>query len=189
MTSPTGIKLIEEQFRNALALTIPSAPPSWLIRWANEGWPFGTPLSPETNSPIDPNDPSASPLPFVEAEVIAGMATSAVGGGRLFSDPPVPTQSERIGLFRVYLVVPTYSGRDEINDRADAVAQAFKKATIFIDSDTGRHLYTIEPRIDDNAAEASVQTRVRIDATVPAPWHGARYVRQVSIPWIFLYYS
>jgi hypothetical protein len=67
------------------------------------------------------------------------------------------------------------------------VHDAFKRSTVYFNPP--ERLTTMDPRIDDNVAEHIAQTNVRIDAAVPAPWIGARYVRQISIPWYFDYLS
>ena len=174
MSTDVGITVIEDQFRTALATVITD----WLIRWPNENWPVNTALSPD-NAPLDA---FGNPAPFVEAEVIAGLDQSSVA-------PPGMRQSTRIGLFRVYFIVPQGSGRADVNNRVDDLALALKRATLFIDETTGRRLTTMDPRIDDNVAERLVQSYVRTDAAVPAPWHGARYVRMLSVPWFWDYYA
>lgn len=150
----------------------------WPIRWPNELFIPGiggvVALTPD-NSPADGN---GNPAPFVEAEVIGGPDSSCIS-------TPGMRQSTRLGLFRVYLVAPLGSGRAAINILADAVHDAFKRATVLLEPPL--RLTTMDPRIDDNVAEHIAQTNIRIDAAVPAPWKGARYVRQISIPWFFDY--
>jgi hypothetical protein len=171
-----SITLVEDQFRTFLAnLNLQN----WIIRWANENWPPMTPLGSD-NQPVDPV--SKAPAPFVEAEVISGLDIAAIA-------PAGQRWSQMIGLFRVFLVVPQGSGRGPLNLNADVVHDALKRQTIYLDTSNGLRLTTMDPRIDDNVAEHTAQTDVRIDAAVPAPWKGARYTRMVSTPFIFEYYS
>ncbi len=150
----------------------------WPIRWPNELFIpglFGVVALTPDNAPADAQ---GNPAPFVEAEVIAGSDSSCIS-------TPGMRQSTRIGLFRVYLVAPLGSGRDAVNTLADAVHDFFKRSTILLEPPL--RLTTMDPRIDDNVAEHVAQTNVRIDGAVPAPWKGARYVRQISIPWYWDY--
>ena len=60
---------------------------------------------------------------------------------------------------------------------------------MFIDALTGERLTMMDGRVDDNVAERTEQSNVRIDASVPVPWQGGRYIRMISIPFRFEYYS
>src|SRR6266446_2925178 len=179
-----SITTVEAQFVTALAAVISTATAvnslgPWPIRWPNELFIPGiggvVALTPD-NAPADAH---GNPAPFVEAEVISGHDSSAAGTG--------PRQSYTVGVFRVYLVTPLGSGRVAANILADAVHDGFKRQTIYLNPP--QRLTTWDPRIDDNVAEHVAQTNVRIDAAVPAPWKGARYVRQISTPWYFDYQS
>jgi hypothetical protein len=169
-----SITLIEAQFRTLLD-SLPLM--GWLIRWPNENWPPTTTLGPD-NQPLDP---FGAPAPFIEAEVISGLDTAAIA-------PAGMRQSYTTGLFRVFFIVAQGAGRATLNTNADTVHDALKRLTIYIDS-AGQRLTTMDPRIDDNIAQHNVQTDVRTDAAVPAPWKGARFIRMVSTPWFFDYYS
>lgn len=180
-----SITTIEAQFFAALAPIISNAAASnglgpWPIRWPNELFIPGVggviALTPD-NSPADA---SGNPAPFAEAEVISGPAFSAIG-------PVGQRQSFRSGVMRVYLVAPLGSGRVAVNLLADAVMFAFVKTTVYLNPP--ERLYTVDPRIDDNVSEHVAQTNVRIDAAVPAPWKGARFVRQVTVPFYFDFLS
>lgn len=180
-----SITTIEAQFVIALdtvisAATFANSLGPWPIRWPNELFIPGiggvVALTPD-NAPADAH---GNPAPFVEAEVIAGADTASVNS-------PGSRSSHRIGLFRVYLVAPLGSGRVAVNLLADAVHDGFKRATIYINPP--ERLSTMDPRIDDNVAEHVAQTNVRIDAAVPAPWKGARFVRMVTVPFEWWYMS
>jgi hypothetical protein len=180
-----SITTVEAQFVAALANVINTAAAinnlgPWPIRWPNELFIPGiggvVALTPD-NAPADAN---GNPAPFVEAEVISGPDSACIA-------PPGSRQSYTLGLFRVYLVTPLGSGRAAANILADAVHVAFKRMTVYYNPP--ERLTTMDPRIDDNNPEHVAQTNVRIDAAVPAPWKGARYVRQVSTPWFWDYAS
>src|SRR6266550_3300726 len=180
-----SITTIEAQFVAALANVISTATAvnnlgPWPIRWPNELFIPGIggviALTPD-NAPADAK---GNPAPFVEAEVISGADSAAVSS-------PGFRQSYTVGVFRVYLIAPLGSGRVAANVLADAVHDAFKRQTIYLNPP--ERLTTWDPRIDDNVAEHVAQTNVRIDAAVPAPWKGARFVRQISIPFYWDYVS
>ncbi len=177
-----SITTVEAQFVTALAnvidiATVTNSLGPWPIRWPNELFIPGIggviALTPD-NAPADAH---GNPAPFVEAEIISGRDDSAAGTG--------PRQSHTVGVFRVYLVAPLGSGRVGANILADAVHDGFKRKTIYINPPD--RLTTWDPRIDDGVAEHVAQTNVRIDAAVPAPWKGARYVRQISTSWFWDY--
>ncbi len=170
----TGITVIEEQFKAALAVQVSIGP----IRWPNELWPAGTKTSPD-NTPLDAE---GNPITFVEAEVIAGADTAGIA-------PVGQRWSERIGLFRVYIVAPLGSGRVEVNAQADVLCQAFKRQTVYFNQFNGERITSMDPRVDDNVAQHNVQLDVRIDETVPVATKSARWIRMISIPWRYDYYS
>lgn len=180
-----SITTIESQFVFALAnivttTTIINSFPMWPIRWPNENWVKGVGGVIALNNENAPADANGFAAPFVEAEVISGHDSACISS-------PGQRQSTTIGLLRVYLVTPQGSGRGPINILADAVHDALKRTTVYINPP--ERLTTMDPRIDDNVAEHTAQTDVRIDSVVPAPWKAARFVRLVTVPWIFDYYS
>lgn len=170
-----SIATIEDQLQIALAAVITD----WPIRWPNENWPIFLDVD-SNNTPLDA---LGSPVPFIEAEVIGGLDWASVG-------PEGSRQSTRIGLFRIYLIAPQGVGRFDINQRADLIMMAFKRTTPYFNSITGERLTMMDARIDDNVAERMMPNYVRIDSSVPVPsQQGARYIRMISIPWWFEYYS
>lgn len=185
-----SITTIEAQFVFALATVINNTTlqnnlPQWPIRWPNEAFVVGLGgvLALTTdNSPAYDGiaGPKGSPAPFVEAEVILGHDGACIA-------PAGQRQSFVVGSMRVYLVAPLGSGRAAVNLLSDAVHDTFKRATVY-DAPPER-LTTIDPSIDDGVAEHIAQTNVRIDAAVPAPWKGDRFVRMVRVPFYFDYVS
>lgn len=180
-----SITTVEAQFVAALANIIATAAAvnnlgPWPIRWPNELFIPGIggviALTPD-NAPATAQ---GNPAPFVEAEVISGIDSACIA-------PAGQRQAYTVGIFRVYLVAPLGSGRIAANILADAVHDSFKRMTVYFNPP--ERLTTMDPRIDDNVAEHVAQTNVRVDAAVPAPWKGARFVRQISVPWYFDYSS
>lgn len=88
---------------------------AWPVRWPNER--FDGPVS----SGGYPVDEQGNALPFVEAEVIGGrnrLRGVGVPGQRLWIHP---------GLIRAYVAVPSGSGTDEAQAKADLIAAAFER--------------------------------------------------------------
>lgn len=180
-----SIATIEAQFVSALASVVSTAIAAnglgpWPIRWPNDAWIIGVGGLIALNNDNAPVDGHGNPAPFIEAEVIAGNVFSSIA-------PAGQRQSFRTGLCRVYLVAPLGSGRVAVNTLADALIVAFSKQTIYYNPP--ERLTTMDARVDDHLAEHLVQTNVRIDAQVPAPWKGDRYVRPVVLPWFFDFMS
>lgn len=152
------IDLVETQLALRLAATVTD----WPIKWPNEPWASTISLS-QGGLPLDDN---TSPAPFVEAEVISGSDGADVA-------PAGQRHSSAGGLFRVYLCVPQGVGRSAVNAKANAIAAAFKRTTVYTDG-AGVRLTTMDPRIDDGIAGYE---------------DGDRFVRMISTPFQLDYIS
>jgi len=158
-----SIALIESELRAALtALNVLQ----WPTRWPNEPWPTGIEVAPG-NLPVDVN---GAPIPCMLAEDITGDDTSAIGQG--VAQGGAGRLSTRLGTLRVYLLVGQNTGATLIQTQADNIALGFKRQTIYADPPTWARLTTMDPHVD--APDPNVET-------------GDRYVRMVTVPWIFEY--
>lgn len=153
--------MIISPVESALKTKLAATVSDWPIRWPNEN--FTVAVGPG-GLPIDTN---GNPAPFLDAEVIGGPDTAAIA-------PVGSRQSVASGLFRVYLSVAQGGGLTAISAKADAITAALKRQTIYADAGTGRRLITMDPRIDDGVAAYEDENR---------------FVRMISTPWIFDYWS
>ncbi|PWC96965.1 hypothetical protein TSO5_05915 [Azospirillum sp. TSO5] len=115
-----------------------------------------------------PVDENGSPLPAIEAELISGRdQTLPVGknaaGKRTHRLP---------GIVRLYVSVGQGTGRAAINAEVDAILAAFDRATLIDNYAGAETLRTEDPRVDDDVAGYE---------------EGNRFVRMVTVPWVYLY--
>ena len=134
------------------------------VRWANDPWPSGISTS-DGNMPVDEN---GLPAPAIEAELISGRdETLPVGknaaGKRTHRLP---------GIVRLYLSVGQGTGRTLINAEVDALLSAFDRATLIDNQADGERLVTEDPRVDNDVAGYE---------------EGNRFVRMITVPWLYLY--
>lgn len=153
-----SIAFIEAELKTRLAAAVTGG---WPIRWANDPWAPDVILS-EGNAPLNPD---GTPRPYVEAEVIVGADTAYIA-------PEGQRLAYRLGLLRIYLVVGQNTGREVINQQADAIWPQFKRKTIQADASLWERLTTMDPRVDDNVAGVE---------------KGDRYVKMITVPWEFYY--
>lgn len=149
---------VEDAFVAALA-----AAASFPIRWANDQWPDGVSTS-DGNMPVDGD---GLPAPAIEAELIAGRDETMPAGKNSEGK-----RTHRLpGIVRLYLSVGQGTGRSAINAEVDALLSAFDRVTLIDNYAGGETLRTEDPRVDD----------------VGAYEEGSRFVRCVSVPWLYLY--
>ncbi|AWK85030.1 hypothetical protein [Azospirillum thermophilum] len=141
----------------ALKTKLAEVVPDWPIRWPNSSWPPGTKLS-DASMPVDDD---GAPAPAIEAEVVSGRTTATAG-------PKGKRRAMAFGVCRLYLSVAQGTGTAAITEKADAIADAFRRVTVWIDPATTARLITMDPRADDGVA---------------AYEDGSRFCRMLSIPW------
>lgn len=150
---------IETAFEAALG-----ASASFPVRWTNGLWPSGTSVSagdmPVTNDGL--------PAPAIEAEIISGRDETMPAG----KDSEGKRSHRLTGIARFYLSVEQGTGRAVINAEVDALIAAFDRLTMIDNRPAGERLVTEDPRVDDDVAGYE---------------EGNRYVRCLSVPWVYLY--
>ncbi|QCG93961.1 hypothetical protein E6C67_08410 [Azospirillum sp. TSA2s] len=150
---------VEAAFVDALgaAATFP-------VRWANDPWPDGVNTS-DGNMPVNGD---GLPAPAIEAELISGRDETMPAGKNAEGK-----RTHRLpGIVRLYLSVGQGTGRSAINVEVDALLSAFDRATLIDNYANGETLRTEDPRVDNDVA---------------AYEEGNRFVRMVSVPWMYLY--
>lgn len=122
----------------ALKIRLSSVVGDWPVRWANDVWANGVPLS-DGNMPLDPN--TGAPAYALEAEIPPGaVELRAIGnnaaGKRTFC---------ATGLFRVYLSGPVGVGSTPVLSKRDEIAAHFTRAVLIADNATGQRLVMDDP--------------------------------------------
>lgn len=141
-----------------------SAAATFPVRWPNDPWPDGVSTS-DGNMPVDAN---GLPAPAIEARVIGGGSETVPVGKNAAGK-----RTHRAGgVVHVYVSVGQGTGRGAINAEVDALVAAFDRATLIDSAVDGERLVTEDPRVDDEVAGYE---------------EGNRYVRMVSVPWVYLY--
>jgi len=150
---------IEAAFEEALG-----AVATFPVRWPNGVWPSGTSTS-DGDMPVTID---GVPAPAIEAEIISGRdETMPVG-----KDSEGKRSHRLMGMARFYLSVGQGTGRATINAEVDALIAAFDRLTMIDNRPDGERLVTEDPRVDDDVAGYE---------------EGNRYVRVVTVPWLYLY--
>lgn len=150
---------VEAAFVDALgaAATFP-------VRWPNDPWPSGISTS-DGNMPVDEN---GVPLPAIEAELISGRDETLPVG----KNAAGKRTHRLLGAVRLYVSVGQGTGRAEINTEVDALLATFDRATLIDNQADGERLVTEDPRVDNDVA---------------AYEEGNRFVRMITVPWLYLY--